>query len=108
VSYSSEIKSANKEVVDALLSTLNNDENVNVRLVTLEALSQYANDAAVREGLVQSIIQQDSPLLQAALADVMLKLQEKSSVQSFRKLLQNKDLDHSIRGKIEQTITKLI
>lgn len=108
VSYTSEIKSANKEVIDALLSTLNNDQNVNVRLVTLEALSQYSNDASVREGLVQSIVQQDSPLLQSALADVMLKLQEKRSVQSFRKLLQQKDLDNSIRGKIEQTITKLI
>jgi hypothetical protein len=108
VSYTNEIKSANKEVVEALLSTLNNDPNVNVRLVTLEALTQYANDAAVRQGLVQSIIRQDSPLVQAALADVMLKLQEKRSVQSFKKLLQQKDLDHSIRTKIEQTITGLI
>ena len=108
VSYTNEIKSANKEVVNALLSTLNNDPNVNVRLVTLEALTQYSNDATVREGLVQSIVQQDSPLVQAALADVMLKLQEKKSVQSFRKLLQQKDLNHSIRSKIEQTITGLI
>ncbi|MES2329336.1 MAG: zf-HC2 domain-containing protein [Bacteroidota bacterium] len=108
VSYTSEIKSANKEVIDALLYTLDNDQNVNVRLVTLEALTQYADDAHVREGLVQSIGKQDSPLLQSAMADMMLKLQEKRSVQSFKKLLQQKDLDNSIRGKIEQTITKLI
>lgn len=108
VSYTSEIQSANREVIDALLSTLDNDPNVNVRLVTLEALTQYTSDAAVREGLVQSISKQDSPLMQAALADVMLKLQEKRSVQSFKKLLEQKDLDTSIRGKIEQTITKLI
>ncbi|NCI50856.1 HEAT repeat domain-containing protein [Sediminibacterium roseum] len=108
VSYTEKIKTANKEVIDALLSTLNNDQNVNVRLVTLEALTQYTYDASVREGLVKSIAQQDSPLMQAALADVMLKLQEKRSVQSFRKLLEQKDLDKSIRGKIEETITKLI
>jgi hypothetical protein len=108
VSYTSEIPSANPEVVEALLSTLDNDQNVNVRLVTLEALTQYTSDATVREGLVQSISKQDSPLMQAALADVMLKLQEKRSVQSFRKLLEQKDLDKSIRGKIEETITKLI
>lgn len=108
VSYTSEIQGANREVIDALLSTLDNDPNVNVRLVTLEALTQFTSDAAVREGLVQSISKQDSPLMQAALADVMLKLQEKRSVQSLRKLLEQKDLDKSIRGKIEQTITKLI
>jgi hypothetical protein len=108
VSYTSEIKSGNKEVIEALLSTLNTDPNVNVRLVTLEALTQYSDDAAVRTGLVQSIVQQDSPIMQAALADVMLKLKDKRSVKSFQKLLQQKDLDHSIRNKIEQTITGLI
>jgi hypothetical protein len=110
VSYTSEIKSVNKnkEVIAALLSTLNTDPNVNVRLVTLEALTQYSDDAAVRTGLVQSIVQQDSPIMQAAMADVMLKLKDKRSVDSFKKLLQQKDLDHSIRNKIEQTITGII
>jgi hypothetical protein len=109
VSYTSEIKHADGQVVEALLATLNNDPNVNVRLMTLEALAQVAvRNATVREGLVQSIMEQESPLVQAALADVMLKLQEKRSVLPFRKLLQQKDLNVQIRTKIEQTITKLI
>jgi len=108
VSYTSEIKGANKNVIDALLYTLNNDPNTNVRLTTLEALTHYANDPAVREGLVQSIAQQDSPLVQSALADAMIKLQEKKSIQPFRKLLQQKDLNIMVRDKIEETITRLI
>lgn len=107
VSYTSEIKGVNKEVIDALLSTLNNDPNVNVRLVTLEALSQYTNNAAVHEGLVQSIVLQESPLVQSAMADVMLKLQEKKAVQPLKKLLQQKDLNKAVRNKIEQTITSI-
>ncbi len=108
VSYTSEITGANKEVINALFTTLNNDPNTNVRLMTLEALTRYANDPAVREGLVQSIVQQDSPLMQSALADAMLKLQEKRSVQPFKKLLQQKSLNNMVRGKIEETITRLI
>lgn len=108
VSFTSEIKSTNKEVVDALFSTLNNDPNVNVRLVTLEALTNLAGDPAVREGLVQSIMQQDAPLVQSALADAMLKLQEKRSVRSFKKILEQKGLDTTIRTKIEKTINRLI
>lgn len=107
VSYTNEIKGVNKEVIDALLTTLNNDPNVNVRLVTLEALSHYTHIAAVREGLVQSIVLQDSPLMQSAMADVMLKLQDKKAVQPLKKLLQQKNLDKSVRGKIEQTITSI-
>ena len=108
VSLTSEIKSSNKQVVDALFSTLNNDPNVNVRLVTLEALTSLAKDPSVREGLVQSIMQQESPLVQSALADAMLQLQVKGSVNSFKKLLEQKVLDTTIRTKIEKTIHRLI
>jgi hypothetical protein len=108
VSYTSEIKHADKEVIDALFATLNNDPNVNVRLSTLDALTGLANHPEVRQGLVQSITQQDSPLLQSAIADVMLKLQEKSAVGSFRQLLKQKGLDQGVKQKISKTISKLI
>jgi hypothetical protein len=108
VSYTDGIKHVNANITDALLATLNNDPNVNVRLTTLDALTHFAANPAVREGLVQSILQQDSPLVQAAMADVMLKLQERRAVKSFKKLLQQKDLNSTVRTKIEQTITRLI
>ena len=108
VSYTSEIKHADKEVINALLATLNNDPNVNVRLSTLDALVQLANHPEVREGLIKSIAQQDSPLMQSAIADVMLKLQEKRSVKSFKELLKQKNLDQGVRDKIKETITQLI
>jgi HEAT repeats len=106
-SYASESRTISPDILSALLTTLNNDPNVNVRLTTLDALTQYARNAAVREGLIQSILQQDSPLMQAALADVMLKLQEKRAVPSFKKLLQEKGLNDMVRSRIEQVITRL-
>jgi hypothetical protein len=107
VSYTSEIRTVNKGVIGALLSTLNNDPNTNVRLMTLEALTHYTNDPIVREGLVQAILQQDSPLMQAALADVMLRLQEKRAIHPLKKLLQQKDLNEMVRTRIQETIVRL-
>jgi hypothetical protein len=107
VSYTDEISTANAQVIKALLTTLNEDPNVNVRLATLEALIKYSDDAAVREGLVQSIVQQESPLVQSALADVMLKLQEKKAVGSFKALLQKTGPGNPVRSKIQETINKL-
>jgi hypothetical protein len=108
VSYTPEIKHADKEVIDALLATLNNDPNVNVRLSTLDALTHLANHPEVRQGLIESISQQDSPLMQSAIADVMLKLQEKKSIIQFKQLLKQKNLDNGVRDKISQTIKVLI
>jgi hypothetical protein len=58
VGYTSELLQADERVIKALLFTLNHDENVNVRLVAVEALSRFAADPGVREGLVRSIAQQ--------------------------------------------------
>ena len=107
VGYTEEISTVNNKVIDALLTTLNEDPNVNVRLMTLEALVKYSEAPRVREGLVQSISLQESPLLQSAIADVMVKLQEKKSVQSLQKLLHKKDLNQMVKLKIEQSIHKL-
>jgi hypothetical protein len=108
VSYSYEINSIDLKVIDALFTTLNEDPNVNVRLVTLEALVKFSNEPEVREGLVRSITLQESPLIQSAIADVMVKLQEKSSVQSLRELLSKQDLNPIVRLNIQKSIDELI
>lgn len=107
VSYTQELNTVDDQVIDALLATLNFDQNENVRLVTLEALIQLAHHPKVREGLVQSLLKQESPLMQVALADAMVKLQEKRSVKQFKKLLKKDNLNHFIKHKIEKTIQVL-
>src|SRR5471030_1199774 len=108
VNYTSNLRDVDKRVIDALLATLNNDPNVNVRLSTLEALAALGNHPEVRTGLIKSITIQESPIIQLAIADVMLKLQEKRSVSSFKQLLKQKGLDDEVRQKVKETITKLI
>ena len=107
VSYTKDIHKVDGKVVEALLTTLDNDPNVNVRLVTLEALAELGHDPKVREGLVHSLTQQDSPLVQVALADVMVKLQEKRSIKQLRTLLRQDGLNDLVKTKIEQTIREL-
>jgi hypothetical protein len=107
VGYTKELSNPNAKVVNALLSTLNNDANVNVRLATLEALGQLADDPQVRLGLVQALPKQDSPLVQSALADVMVQLQERRSVQPLRQLLEQPNLDESVKSKIQESIQTL-
>ncbi|MBD2721531.1 HEAT repeat domain-containing protein [Hymenobacter armeniacus] len=107
VGYTKQLDEPTAKVVNALLSTLNTDPNVNVRLATLEALAPLAEDPQVREGLVHALARQDSPLVQTALADVMVKLQERRSVQQMRELLKQPNLDESVKSKIQESIQTL-
>lgn len=107
VSYTQELSTVDDKIIDALLTTLNSDHDPNVRLVTVEALVELADNPKVRKGLVLSLLKQDSPLVQVALADAMVRLQEKSSVKQFKKLLQKENLNDAVKGKIEHTIMAL-
>lgn len=107
VSYTQELNTVDDKIIDALLTTLNSDHDPNVRLVTVEALVELADNPKVRKGLVLSLLKQDSPLVQVALADAMVRLQEKSSVKQFKKLLQKENLNDAVKGKIEHTIMAL-
>lgn len=108
VNLTSNLSSVDTKVVDALLKTLNNDPNVNVRLTTVEALSQFTSHPKVRTGLIRSITKQDSPLVQIALVDIMIELQEKSSVNALKDLLKKEGLNEAVKGKVQQGIQVLL
>lgn len=95
-------------VIKALLKTLNNDPNVNVRLAAIESLANYLDNPMVREGLVQSIIKQDSPMVQVTLANLMVALQEKKSIEPFKTLMRTEGLDKSVKQKLETSIKSII
>jgi hypothetical protein len=108
VSLTSDMGKVSEKVTGALFKTLNEDENANVRLAALEVLAAYSRDSRVRMELIKSISIQDSPLVQVALAELMVSIQEKKSVSELQKLLQNKNTPKEVKSKIEKSINVLI
>ncbi|MEL6483886.1 MAG: HEAT repeat domain-containing protein [Bacteroidota bacterium] len=108
VNEANKIKEVDDMVISALLQTLNNDANVNVRLAAIESLANYVDKPIVRQGLVQSIAQQESPLVQVTLANLMVALQEKSSIEPFKQLLKEKQLDTTVKKQIQKSINSII
>jgi len=108
VNLAMEAKGADEKVIDALLNTLNNDENVNVRLATIDVLVRYAENPNVRKGLVEAIPNQSSSTIQYALAEAMVAIGEKSSVKNLKDLLNDDEVDQGVKDKIKESIQKLI
>lgn len=107
VNFTNDMDNVDLKIVEALIHTLNHDENVNVRVVTIEALSKFTKIPEVRAGLIKSISHQNSPIVQLALVDLMVKIQEKKSREQFEKLLSKKDLRYTVREKIQNSIKLL-
>ena len=108
ISEADKIKKLDDTVIYALLQTLNNDPNVNVRLAAISSLTNYLENPVVREGLVQSIVAQESPIVQITLANLMVALQEKKSIEPFKKLIQEKEIDTTVKRKLEKSIQEII
>ncbi|MEM1259027.1 MAG: hypothetical protein AAGH81_10875 [Bacteroidota bacterium] len=108
VAEANKINKVDDQVINALLRTLNMDPNVNVRLAAIESLTNYVENPKVRQGLIQSIPNQESPIIQVTLANLMLALEEKKSIEPFKKLLEKPELDTTVKKKIEKTIKSII
>jgi HEAT repeat protein len=107
VNISAKLPIADEKAMLALLFTLNNDESVNVRVQTIEALKRWGQNEAVREGLVSAIGIQDSDVVIIALADAMVELGLENSKTEFEDIINGRELNINVKEKLQSTIALL-
>jgi hypothetical protein len=107
ISWSYQMPRPDEQILTALLDTLNSDPNVNVRLAAVDALQKYTDQPSVRKSLLLSLLRQESPLLQIALIDLMVQLQEKQSIPALQKLTQEKGLHRAVKERAELGLKQL-
>jgi hypothetical protein len=107
INWSSQLDQPDSEVISALFSTLNHDTNVNVRLAAANALAFYGDDQKIKQGLIQSLQQQKSPLLQVELITILVNINEKTSITAFQELIQDEDIDQIVRERAQWGIEQL-
>jgi anti-sigma factor RsiW len=95
------------QVVSALLHTLRYDPSVDVRLAALDALSRHSAQPQVRQSVVDSLQEQQSPLVQVALIDQMVQWRDTQGAQRLQTLRQNPKLNPTVRQRAEWAISKL-
>ncbi|WP_223789244.1 HEAT repeat domain-containing protein [Marinicella meishanensis] len=95
-------------VVDALLTTLQQDRNVNVRLQALEALRPHANTVAVQSGLVAAMAHQESPMVQVALVRLLRQVKAPGAAAAVEQLLQQENLLEPVRTELNQSLNEMI
>jgi hypothetical protein len=74
----------------------------------VEALTRWGDNEMVREGLVRSIMNQESDIVIVELADAMVELGVQSSAEEFEKLIEEKDFAPSTREKVQTSIAALL
>ncbi|MGN6211010.1 HEAT repeat domain-containing protein [Parafilimonas sp.] len=91
VSYADEITDPDNKIVMALITTLNEDDNVNVRLAALYALAKFSNSNKVSDALVASLGKQTEPLMQIALINILTEKKETKAKAPIQEILKDKN-----------------
>ncbi len=105
VQYSYELNSLSNDIIDELAHTLNNDENVNVRLAAGNALFQFAHNEKTKKTLIESINKQNQhPLIQISLINMMFALNEKTAFENIKEAIQNENLPFEDRQRIQKEL----
>jgi len=107
VSLSYQLEQPNSEILTTLINTLNFDPNVNVRLATIDALYLFSDRPTIREGLIESLTKQQSPLVQIAIIDLLVEIREKRSIQALRQLIEDNHLIPEVRERAKWGIGQL-
>jgi hypothetical protein len=107
VSYSRREDQLDPQVMSALVHTLRYDGSVEVRLAALDALSRHGAQPQVHKGVVDALQEQQSPLVQVALIDLMLEWRDPDAAQRLRNFVQTPNLNPTVRQRADWALSKL-
>lgn len=105
--WSRQLENPADETLDTLLNTLNSDPNVNVRLTAVDALYLFSDHPKVKQGLMQSLQKQTSPMVQIALIDLLVEMREKQAIKSLKQLLERNQLTPEVKERAQLSLKLL-
>ena len=107
VTYTEKITQPDPQVLDALLQAVNHDANVNVRLSAVDALQKFATGPEVALAMVNSIPEQESPLVQIALIDMLVQLDARGAAPGLARISKDMKMDEMVRQRAAWALHKM-
>ncbi len=97
VSYAYRAEPDDAQVLSALLSTVDHDSNVDVRLAAVDALKKFTDNPVGRNGLAKALAKQNSPLVQIAILDEIVEVHDKAASPAIQTLISSQDVNPEVK-----------
>ncbi|MGH9648014.1 MAG: hypothetical protein ACRD4E_14485 [Bryobacteraceae bacterium] len=107
VSWAYRAEPSDREVLGALVTAVNHDANVNVRLAAVDALRRFSASPETGRAALQSLSKQTTPIVQAALIDLLVDLKDPEAAPELRRLSGNETANEGVRQKAQWALEKL-
>jgi hypothetical protein len=107
VSWAYRVESSDTEVLSALVSAVNHDPNINVRLAAVDALHPFASSPTTRDAAMQALPKENAPIVQVALIDLLVDLKEKEALKELERMASDDATDTSVRQHAKWALERL-
>ncbi len=97
----------NDTTLGELVSALNFDPSVNVRLRALESLYQHSDRDVVRAGVLTAMPREQNPLVQLEMIDFVAAAHDANAAPVLKQLAQNETLELSVRDAARAALAQL-
>jgi len=107
VSWAYRAEPSDREVLGALVSAVNHDANVNVRLAAVDALRRFSASPETGRAALQSLSKQTTPMVQVALIDLLVDLKDPEAAPELRRLSGNETANEGVRQRAQWALERL-
>jgi hypothetical protein len=107
VSWANRSEPTDGKVLDALVTAVNHDTNVNVRLAAVDAMRAFAGSPAARQAMVDSLSRQDAPLVQVALIDWLVDVKDRNATGGLRELASDTSVNDGVKQRAQWALERL-
>ncbi|GJM32981.1 MAG: hypothetical protein DHS20C18_19820 [Saprospiraceae bacterium] len=108
IQTSAESVFSDPKIVAALISTLERDDNVNVRMKAAQALHIFVREKGVLDALIRTLTTDKSPEVQIALIDILVEVGARQAIPSLQNLMEKESVMHVVRGKAAEGLSSLL
>lgn len=107
VMASYELDHGDDEIINALINTMNTDDNINVRIASVEALGRFSSNEKVKSALIEALAAQEYPAVQIRLIDILVQTGDKKALEPMQKVAEDEEKLQSVRDLAQMGVFKL-
>jgi|WetSurMetagenome_2_1015567.scaffolds.fasta_scaffold195565_2 hypothetical protein len=108
VNYTDDIQAPDIRVLNALVETLNNDKNINVRMAAAYSLAKYADRQSVRDSMVASLSRQTEPIIQVVLMNILVEKKESTAIKPIQKIMSDEKSIKEVKDVAQKGLKVLL
>lgn len=108
VNLITEFENPDEEIVNALANRMFLDDNTNVRLTAVEALSAFASSETVKTAFIKALATEKDPSVQIAIIENLVRIQARKAAEPMRRLLELEETQPFVKAEINRVLPELI